>query len=44
MEPAGKELSRDCVGVCVRGGGLVLCYGMKALSLLEVVGFSSKEQ
>lgn len=38
-EPAGRELSRDCGGVCVRdsGWGLVFCFGKKALSFLEVV-------
>ena len=47
MEPAGKELSGDCVGVCVCEGwegGLVLCFGKEALSFLEVVGLSGKEQ
>ena len=46
MEPAGKELSKDCVlvCVCVCGVGLVLCFGKEALSFLEVVGLSGKEQ
>ncbi len=48
MEPAGKELSRDCVGVSARGGykGVDGCcvLGKKALSFLEVIGLPGKEQ